>query len=72
MPRIFPGRSPRAQPVRAGYRIERVALKLEQPHYSTAEHERGRVKPSTQILIDVADLYGCTVDDLHEEVADAV
>lgn len=71
MPRKFSGAHARNQRERAGMRPESVALEIGRSWYSIAEYERGRVTPSTDALIALADLYGCAVDDLLEEVASA-
>lgn len=69
MPRKFSGAHARIQRVRAGLRAETVALEVGQSWYPVAEYERGRVISSTKTLIDLADIGGCAVDDLLEEVA---
>lgn len=72
MPRKFSGAHSRQKRIDAGMRAETVALEIGRSWYSVEGYERGRIIPSTQILINLADLYGCAVDDLLEEVADAV
>ena len=72
MPRRFSGARCRQKRSDAGVRAETVAIAIERSYYSVLEYERGRVVPPTTTLISLADFYGCPVDDLLEEVADAV
>jgi len=70
--RKFSGARSRKKRLDAGLRAETVALEIGRSWYSLREYECGRVVPSTQTLIDLADLYNCAVDDLLEEAADAM
>jgi transcriptional regulator with XRE-family HTH domain len=72
MPRKFSGAHARNHRERAGLRPEAVALEIGRSSYTVQEYERGRVIPSLSTVIHLADTYHCTVDDLLEEVADAV
>jgi len=72
MPRRFSGAHSRQKRLDVGLRAEKVALEIGRSWYSIKEYEHGRVVPSTSVLIALADLYGCAVDDLLEEVSDAI
>lgn len=64
MPRKFSGALSRQRRLSAGLRPESVALSIGRSWYSVREYETGRVIPSTPVLLALADLYGCAVDDL--------
>lgn len=71
MHRVFSGARSRQLRVNAGLRTEAVAIHVHRSWYSIAEYERGRVIPSTPVLVALADLYDCTLDAFFEEVRDA-
>ena len=60
----FDGTNLREARTAAGLRPEQVALAIGRSVYSVHEYERGRVSPPANVLVDLAELYGCTVDHL--------
>lgn len=73
MARMFSGRRARDRRDAAGVPVELAALTVQRSAYSVHEYEMGRVTPPTPVLAQLADLYGCTIDDFFEVVtADAV
>jgi len=72
VPRKFSGARCRQKRHDAGLRAEILALEIGRSYYSVVEYELGRVTPSLTTAAAIADTLRCTVDDLLEEVADAV
>jgi transcriptional regulator with XRE-family HTH domain len=71
MRRVFSGALSRQLRLDTGLRTEVVAIHIGRSWYSVAEYERGRVTPSTPVLVALADLYGCAIDAFFEEARDA-
>lgn len=49
---------------KAGLSVIKVACALEISAQSVYQWERDIAKPTTERLLEVAKLYGCTIDDL--------
>jgi transcriptional regulator with XRE-family HTH domain len=72
MARIFSGPRLREARKSAGLSPEQLAVNIGRSFYSVREWELGRVTPSVATLAALADIVGCTVDELlDEEAADA-
>lgn len=72
MARYFSGPRLRNARKSAGLSPEQLAVSIGRSFYSVREWELGRVTPSVTTLAALADILGCTVDDLlTEEAANA-
>lgn len=72
MARQFSGHRLREARKSAGISPEQLAVNVGRSFYSIREWEQGRVTPSVATLAALADIVGCSVDDLlTEEAADA-
>lgn len=72
MARYFSGPRLREARKSAGLSPEQLAVSIGRSFYSVREWELGRVTPSVTTLAALADILGCTVDDLlTEEAANA-
>lgn len=67
--RKFSGELLRQKRLDAGLLPESAALAISRSCYSIHEYEMGRRVPPVPTLAEFADLYGCPLDDLFEQVA---
>lgn len=69
MARMFSGQRLREVRLAAGQSPERLALNIERSVYSVHEYERGRARPSANVLGALADALACPVDALFADEA---
>lgn len=67
MARIFSGRRLRDARLSAGLSPEHLAIGVGRSSYTIREYELSRVAPSVATLAALADIVGCTVDELLDE-----
>lgn len=70
MPSIDPARL-RAAREQAGLSREYVAISLSRTHRTIVAYESGQACPPGDVLVRLAALYGCTVEDLCSDDAPA-
>ncbi len=61
---VISGPQLKALRLRAGLSTERVALAIGRSAYSIQEYERGRVHPPVHVLLSLAEVFGCSLNDL--------
>lgn len=58
----------RAQRIKAGVSREQAAVAVERAYETLVGYESGKIKPPVEIVLTLADLYGCQLSDLIEAV----
>ncbi len=64
MTRFSSGPRIREARIAAGLTVEEVALAVGRTAYSIHGYEGGRIVPPIYVLVTIAQLFGCSIDDL--------